>query len=200
MPFSGYQDLDPRFAGALQQLIAGNAGITPFSGYRSIERQRQLFEASDKSGHMVARPGHSQHNFGRAVDLKFADQAARDYAHAKAAELGLNFPMSYEPWHIELAGARDSAPGAPAYKPAAQAGPLAAPSTGAGLAPTFKPADQQQNPMTSYMRGIMGIAQGGGSDWMSNTSYSADALLGDVLAGHSPLRRLMYQKVMGLFS
>lgn len=78
----------------------------------------------------------------------------------------------------------------------AQAGPLAAPGT--GLAPTVQPA-QEANPMTSYMRGIMGIAQGGGSDWMSNTSYSADALLGDVLAGHSPLRRLMYQKVMGLF-
>jgi hypothetical protein len=83
----------------------------------------------------------------------------------------------------------------------AQAGPLAAPSTGSGLAPTFQPAQpaQDANPMTSYMRGMMGIAQGGGSDWMSNTSYSADALLGDVLAGHSPLRRLLYQKVIGLF-
>jgi hypothetical protein len=77
----------------------------------------------------------------------------------------------------------------------ARAGPLAAPGTGL---PTVQPA-QEANPMTSYMRGVMGIAQGGGSDWMSNTSYSADALLGDLLAGHSPLRRLMYQKVMGLF-
>ena len=75
MPFSGFQDLEPRFAQSLQDLIAAQPGISPFSGFRSIERQRQLWEASDKSGHMVARPGHSQHNFGRAVDLRFSDDA-----------------------------------------------------------------------------------------------------------------------------
>ena len=106
MPFSGFQDLDPAFAASLQQLIAANNGITPFSGFRSIERQRQLWEASDKSGRMVARPGRSQHNFGRAVDLRYADDAARQFAHANAAKYGLSFPMSYEPWHVEPIGAR----------------------------------------------------------------------------------------------
>jgi len=133
MPFSGFQDLDPQFAQSLQALIAAQgSGITPFSGFRSIERQRQLFEASDKSGHMVARPGHSQHNFGRAVDLRFADDAARSFAHANAAKYGLNFPMSYEPWHVEPIGARSSGAGdVPQTEvTGARAGPLAAPSTG----------------------------------------------------------------------
>lgn len=106
MPFSGYEDLDPQFADALQALVAANPGITPFSGYRSIERQRQLWEASDKTGRMVARPGRSQHNFGRAVDLHYANEAAKRFAHENAQKFGLVFPMSWEDWHVEPIGAR----------------------------------------------------------------------------------------------
>lgn len=111
--FSG---MDPAFAGALQQLFAGAPAdvqrqLRVGSGYRSIARQQQLWDASDKSGKMVARPGGSQHNHGRAADLKFLDPAARAYVHANAKQYGLNFPMSYEPWHVELAGARGMKPG-----------------------------------------------------------------------------------------
>jgi D-alanyl-D-alanine carboxypeptidase len=147
MPFSGFQDLDPRFAQSLQALIAANGGITPFSGFRSIERQRQMFEASDKSGHMVAAPGHSQHNFGRAVDLRFADDAAREFAHANAAKYGLNFPMSWEPWHIEPIGAR-SGPHSSALQDqrgdtpstdVSQPMPIADPSTGSVVGDYHRP-------------------------------------------------------------
>src|SRR5262245_1774307 len=106
MPFSGYEDLDPAFAEGLKALVAANAGIVPFSGYRPLKRQQELWEASDKSGHMVAAPGRSQHNFGRAVDLKFLDDAAQRFAHENARKFGLVFPMSWEPWHIEPIGAR----------------------------------------------------------------------------------------------
>ncbi len=110
--------LDPEFRGSLEGLIASappgiREGLSVMSGYRSIERQRELWEASDKTGKWVARPGHSQHNHGRAVDLEWngkrLDQAppeVREWVHANAGKFGLTFPMGHEPWHIEPIGAR----------------------------------------------------------------------------------------------
>src|SRR5690606_38693214 len=39
------------------------------SGYRSIEQQQALWEKSDKTGKMVAKPGSSAHNHRIAVDV-----------------------------------------------------------------------------------------------------------------------------------
>lgn len=115
--FSGMQ---PQFNSALQQLFTAappEYGLQVGSGFRSIERQRELWNASDKSGKMVARPGGSQHNHGNAADLHAggmrldkASPAAKQWVHDNAGKYGLNFPMSYEPWHIELTGARGKRP------------------------------------------------------------------------------------------
>jgi D-alanyl-D-alanine carboxypeptidase len=129
--------LDPRFSAALSSLYAAappevqaQLGLT--SGYRSIERQRQLWEASDKSGHWVARPGHSMHNLRLAADLYGfgtgggnVSGEARDWVHQAAPGFGLSFPMSYEPWHVQLAGATEQGqtptqPGTPGIFEAAQ--------------------------------------------------------------------------------
>jgi LAS superfamily LD-carboxypeptidase LdcB len=84
MPFSGFTDLDPRFAGPLQQMLAAQPGISVGSGYRTPERQAMLFRnAVAKYGseaaarHWVAPPGHSRHNMRLAADLQFANDAAR---------------------------------------------------------------------------------------------------------------------------
>jgi hypothetical protein len=89
------------------------AGLDILSGKRSSARQRQLWNASDKTGRMVARPGHSRHEHGDAADLgwnggKFSEApaAVREWVHANAGKYGLRFPMSYEPWHIETFEAR----------------------------------------------------------------------------------------------
>jgi len=81
------------------------------SGYRSPEQQRKLWEASDKTGHTVARPGHSKHEAGSAADLagfgiggNGVSAATKDWVHANARNYGLYFPMDYEPWHIQLQG------------------------------------------------------------------------------------------------
>jgi hypothetical protein len=132
--FSG---MDQRFNSALQQLFAAapaDLNLQVGSGFRSIERQRQLWEASDKSGRMVARPGGSKHNHGLAADLSAAgarldkaNPAARQWVHDNASKYGLTFPMSWEPWHIELVGARGGKAGQPAAAPAAaQPGPTIA--------------------------------------------------------------------------
>ena len=80
------------------------------SGYRSNKVQTALWNASDKTGRTVARPGSSKHEHGTAADLfgfglKNAgnvSQATKDWVHQNAGQFGLYFPMDYEPWHIQL--------------------------------------------------------------------------------------------------
>lgn len=39
-------------------------------GFRSLELQKELYEKHLKGGPLAAKPGHSAHNFGLAVDLQ----------------------------------------------------------------------------------------------------------------------------------
>ncbi len=116
---------NPGFSAALQKLYANappevqkELGLT--SGYRSIQRQQELWDASDKTGHTVARPGHSKHNSGLAADLYgFGTGGGRvspetaDWVHQNAGNYGLYFPMSYEPWHIQTRGPNTASPAGP---------------------------------------------------------------------------------------
>jgi hypothetical protein len=83
------------------------------SAYRSPERQAELWDQAlakygspERARKWVAPPGRSKHNSGHAADLKYLDPAARAWVHENAARYGLAFPLSHEPWHIELASAR----------------------------------------------------------------------------------------------
>lgn len=120
-------NLDNSFADNLAALIQDapahiREGLGLGSAYRSNERQKELFENSDKTGRMVAFPAGyekpdgsiargSNHLHGRAVDLTYngarldrAPKEVRDWVHQNAANYGLRFPMSWEPWHIEPSG------------------------------------------------------------------------------------------------
>lgn len=113
--FSG---MNADFSGALQSLFAGapeeiRANLRVGSGFRSPERQTELWnQALQKYGSpeaarkWVAPPGRSQHNHGNAADLKYLNDAARQWVHANAGNYGLSFPLANENWHVELAGAR----------------------------------------------------------------------------------------------
>jgi hypothetical protein len=114
-----FSRMNTRFSTALADMLAAappeiQSKLRISSGYRSVERQTQLFEAAlTKYGspaaarRWVAPPGHSMHNHGFAADLKYLSPAARHWAHANAERFGLVFPLSNENWHVELAGARD---------------------------------------------------------------------------------------------
>lgn len=82
--------------GAWNQALGGRYWVN--SGYRSVEEQWRLWNASDKTGRMVAYPGRSRHNAGTAADLAPSTTPAH---RALARAFGLYFPMSYEPWHIQ---------------------------------------------------------------------------------------------------
>lgn len=97
----------------LRKMIAASGGkISITSGKRSSQKQAQLYAAAVKkygkanAGKWAAPPGRSNHEFGLAADLKFADAGARKWAHQNAAKFGLAFPMSHEPWHVELPNAK----------------------------------------------------------------------------------------------
>ena len=131
--------LQAGFRTKLQQLINASGGrIFLVSGYRSVERQQQLFNAAVKkygsaqaARKWVAPPGKSNHNHGIAADLG-GDLAL---AHKLAPQFGLRFPMAHEKWHIEPADARSD--------PAAYTTPPD--STGAGENPLNKLETQIAN-------------------------------------------------------
>ena len=126
-----FTGLNPQFVSALAQMFQAappeiQAGLRISSGYRSPERQAQLWDQAlakygspEAARKWVAPPGRSQHNHGFAVDLHFATPAAREWAHKQAGQFGLTFPLKNEAWHIELAGAR----GAPKVLPTEAGGP-----------------------------------------------------------------------------
>lgn len=108
---SGGKGLNPEFMSRLNKMLAEAPGKVKLnSGYRSAERQAKLYQdaikkyGSEKAARKwVAPPGKSNHGRGIAYDLGFADNNTRQWFHQNAAKYGLKFPMSHEPWHIELA-------------------------------------------------------------------------------------------------
>jgi len=106
--------LDELFAARLQAFFGAakaqgfsiGMGSGPNAGFRTAEAQARLFAGSDGSGRMVARPGGSYHEYGLAADLQYGSDGARQWAQQNASKYGLNYPMGYEPWHIEPAGVR----------------------------------------------------------------------------------------------
>ena len=113
--FSG---LDPEYADALARLFQAapeniRANLKIMSAYRSPERQAELYSAAVRkygseqaARKWVAPPGKSQHNHGRAVDLQYGGEDAKNWLHQNANQFGLNFPMGHENWHLEPIGAR----------------------------------------------------------------------------------------------
>lgn len=90
--------LEPIMWSRLSAMIAASGGrIRIGNGRRTNAEQTKLY--AQKPG-LAAPPGQSNHEFGLAADLE-GDLAL---AHRLAPAYGLFFPMSHEPWHIEVVG------------------------------------------------------------------------------------------------
>jgi hypothetical protein len=97
-----WNNTDIRLRQAFLAMAADAPGaIWMSSGWRSHDQQAALHRA--KPG-LAAEPGHSNHEFGLAIDMGFENAATRRWVHANAARYGLWFPMDYEPWHAQLIG------------------------------------------------------------------------------------------------
>lgn len=101
-----YQGLDHTFLVRLAKLNRdivkmGHAPITIGGGARSRAEQEHLFNT--KPG-LAARPGHSWHEFAKAVDLGSESRGVANKLLSTpegVKKYGLWFPMGYEPWHIQ---------------------------------------------------------------------------------------------------
>jgi hypothetical protein len=102
---------------ALRDLIdaARAAGhlIKISSAFRSYRDQARMFETTKEPGR-AARPGHSEHQLGTAIDLRLPTSAAITWLADEAP--GFGFALSYpdgrqrvtgyrpEPWHVRFVG------------------------------------------------------------------------------------------------
>ncbi len=92
------------FASRLLRLLEFFQGrVMIESGYRSTEQQQALYDAYlAGTGNLAAKPGFSEHEFGRAADLDRFDQSLSwGEVHYTAAAYGLKFPIPSELWHCE---------------------------------------------------------------------------------------------------
>jgi D-alanyl-D-alanine carboxypeptidase len=83
------------------------------SAFRSYREQARVFRSMKERGR-AARPGHSEHQLGTAIDLRLPTSAAIDWLAEHAFEHG--FALSYptgkqrltgyrpEPWHVRFVG------------------------------------------------------------------------------------------------
>jgi LAS superfamily LD-carboxypeptidase LdcB len=114
-------NLNAEFATRVDRMI-GEAppeikrGLQVISGYRSPERQKELYEKAlrdygspSEARKWVAPPGRSNHNHGEAMDLRYASPEVRKWVHDNADKYGLYFPLKNEPWHVEMKGGRREA-------------------------------------------------------------------------------------------
>jgi len=112
--------IDQNFSDSLARFIYSappdiQAQVGIISGDRSPAHQQELYDRAiathgraDLPGHQVAKPGHSQHELGRAADLSFANPEAKQWVHDHAEEAGFTFPVPGEDWHIEAIGGRNA--------------------------------------------------------------------------------------------
>lgn len=101
----GWADVELGTAKAFRKMEAAAAkdGVSLHirSGFRSHERQHMLYEAWRAGwGNKAARPGYSNHQSGRALDISMDDGVAA-WMSAHAKRFGFRQTVRGEPWHWE---------------------------------------------------------------------------------------------------
>jgi hypothetical protein len=75
------------------------------SGFRSHAKQTRLYRQYRRGvGNLAARPGYSQHESGRALDLVVVREKTYQWLTAHANEFGFHRSVRGEPWHWEYFG------------------------------------------------------------------------------------------------
>ena len=73
-----------------------------WSGFRTHERQAELYARWRAGyGNPAAKPGYSNHQSGRALDLVVRDEQIAAWLAANARRFGFRRTVANEPWHWE---------------------------------------------------------------------------------------------------
>jgi LAS superfamily LD-carboxypeptidase LdcB len=80
------------------------------SGFRSQEKQKELYRDYRHGwGHLAARPGYSNHQSGRALDIYITDYRVYEWLKEHAADFGFRRTVRKEAWHWEYVGGQRAA-------------------------------------------------------------------------------------------
>lgn len=110
MPNSGIDQLQEPLRSKVLQILAAGKGQITAGGWRSTATQAKLYYnyIHGIGGQAkAARPGHSHHETGNAVDL----QGPQDLIYRLATQFGLVRTVPGESWHYELGNASNSGAG-----------------------------------------------------------------------------------------
>jgi len=104
----GWAEVEVKTAKAFlaMQRAAAADGVELYirSGFRRHENQVWLYQAWREGwGNKAARPGFSNHQSGRALDLYVGDPAIRQWLDEHARRFGFQRTVAGEPWHWEYA-------------------------------------------------------------------------------------------------
>lgn len=76
--------------------------IRVVSGFRSNQEQAALYQRYlNGTGNLAARPGHSNHQNGRALDLNTSDASVLRWLNQNGSRFGFARTVPSEPWHWE---------------------------------------------------------------------------------------------------
>lgn len=92
------------FVSMREAAAADGVELVVWSGFRSNERQQELYDAWKAGyGNPAARPGYSNHQSGRALDINLLGVPPETYAWLikNAARFGFKRTVPKEPWHWE---------------------------------------------------------------------------------------------------
>ncbi len=113
--FSLRAEAQPALAGLIEAAAFSSLTVQIGDAHRTYEVQAGLWDSLNVTQPgRAARPGHSEHEAGLAVDLGFAPDAAADWTAANAWKFGfvLSYPQHkekttgfrFEPWHFRFVG------------------------------------------------------------------------------------------------
>lgn len=75
------------------------------SGFRSQDEQRELYRQFRRGwGNLAARPGYSNHQSGKALDIDIEDYDVFEWLRGNAGRFGFKRTVRREAWHWEYVG------------------------------------------------------------------------------------------------
>lgn len=90
------------FLAMREAALADGVQLYVYSGFRSMEDQKRLYAAWKEGwGNKAAKPGRSNHQLGKALDLYLGEAGTYAWLEANAKKFGFRRTVPGEPWHWE---------------------------------------------------------------------------------------------------